>query len=114
MHVSRYFRVLFPMWRNFSVRRHVKLTRVNKIEAMYERPRVNVKVERGSTFAFTFGLSYIASILFTRVKLTCVRMEKLRDSGNQPLAVKQTTLKLGQRKFLVTTLYFPVRLPTIS
>ena len=102
------------MWRNFSVRRRVKLTRVNKIEAMYERPRVNVKVERGSTFAFTFGLSFIASILFARVKSTCVRMEKLRDSGNQPLAVEQTTLKLGKRRFLVTTLYFPVRLPTIS
>ena len=102
------------MSRNFSLRRHVKLTRVNKIEAMYERPRINVKVERGSTFAFTFGLSYIASILFTRVKHTCVRMEKLRGSGNQPLAVEQTTLNMVQRRFLVTTLYFPVRLPTIS
>ena len=70
MHVSRYFRVLFPTSRNFSVRRHVKLTRVNKIEAVYERPRVNVKVERGSTFSFTFGLSYIASILFTSVNAT--------------------------------------------
>ena len=76
---------------------------------MYERPCVNVKVERGSTFTFTCGLSYIASILFMRVL-----MEKLRDSGNQPLAVEQTKLKLVQRRFLVTTLYFPVRLPTIS
>ena len=58
------------------MRTHVDFTRANKIEAMYERPQVNVKVERGSTFAFTFGLSFIASILFTRVKLTCVRMEK--------------------------------------
>ena len=76
---------------------------------MYERPCVNVKVKRGSTFTFTCGLSYIASILFTRV-----RMGKLRESGNQPLAEEQTTLKLVQRRFLVTTLYFPVRLPTIS
>ena len=30
---------------------------------MYEKPRVNVKVERGSTFTFTRGFSYMASIL---------------------------------------------------
>ena len=36
--------------------------------------RVNVKVERSST------------LTFTRVKFTCVRMEKLHDGGNQPLA----------------------------
>ena len=46
---------------------------------MYERPRINVKVEPRSTITFTRGLSYIASIVFT-----CVRMEKLRVSGNQP------------------------------
>ena len=41
---------------------------------MYERPRVNVKVERGSTFTLRVDRSYIASkpaltasILFTRV-----------------------------------------------
>ena len=43
--------------------------RVNKIEVMYERPRVNVKVERDSTFVLTRDLAYIASILFTRVKI---------------------------------------------
>ena len=42
----------------------VNFTHVNKIEAMYERPRVNVRVERGSTFTFLRGLSYIASIFF--------------------------------------------------
>ena len=67
------------MSRNVSVRTHVKFTRVNEIEAMYERPRVNVKVERGSTFTFTRDLPYIVSILFTRV-----RTEKSRDSGNPP------------------------------
>ena len=30
---------------------------------MYERPRINVKVEPRSTLTFTHGLSYIASIL---------------------------------------------------
>ena len=44
----------------------VNFTHVNKIEAMYERPRVNVRVERGSTFTFMRGLSYIASIFFLR------------------------------------------------
>ena len=53
---------------------------------MYERQRVNVKVERGSTFTLRVDRSYIASkpaltasILFTRV-----HTEKLRDSGNPP------------------------------
>ena len=35
---------------------------------MYERPRVNVKVERGSTFTFTRHLPCIVSILFTHVQ----------------------------------------------
>ena len=42
----------------------VNFTHVNKIEAMYERPRVNVRVERGSTFTFMHGLSYIDPISF--------------------------------------------------
>ena len=61
-------------------------TGVNEIEVMYDRPRaINVKVERGSTFAFTRDLRYIASISFTRVKFTYVSTLKLRSySGNQP------------------------------
>ena len=51
---------------------------------MYGRPRGNEKVELLSIFTLTRGLSYIVSILFTRVNFTCVRTEKLRDSGNQP------------------------------
>ena len=47
---------------------------------MYGRSSVSVKVERGLTFTFTRGLSYIASISFMHVKFTCVR-----DSANQPL-----------------------------
>ena len=34
----------FPLSRNFYVRTRVKLTCVNKIEAMYEEPRVNLKL----------------------------------------------------------------------
>ena len=66
--------------------RRVSLTLVNKMGAVYERPRVNVKVERGSTFNFMRDLPNIASILFARVKFTCVRMHnQLRDSDNPPL-----------------------------
>ena len=36
----------FPLSCNFSVRIHVKFTRLNEIEAMYESPRANVKDER--------------------------------------------------------------------
>ena len=68
----------FPLSRDFYVR-----TRVNKIQTMYERSRVSVKVEQGSTFTFTRDLPYIVSISFTRVHFTCVRTEKLRDSGSQ-------------------------------
>ena len=60
-----------PLSRNFYVRTHVKSTRVNKTEAMCESKRV--KVERGSTFSCTRDLPCIASIVFRRVKFTCVR-----------------------------------------
>ena len=46
----------FPVSRNFSVRTHVKVTCLNEIETMYERPRVNVKVKGGSTFTYTRDL----------------------------------------------------------
>ena len=52
---------------------------------MYERLLVNVKVERGSTLTCTRDLPYNVSVLFTRVKCTCVRTEKLHDCGNLAL-----------------------------
>ena len=55
----------FPLSSNVHVR-----TRVNKIKVMYDKPRVNVKVELGLTFAFT------------RVKFTYVRTLKLPKSEN--------------------------------
>ena len=69
------------MSHNFYVSTRVSFTRVNKIETMYGRSRVNVKVEPHSTFTFTRDLSYISSISFTRVNFTCVRTEKLRDNS---------------------------------
>ena len=67
------------------------LTRVNKIDILYGRSRVYVKVEPRSNFTFTCGLSYIASISFTHVHFTYIRTEKLRDSGNQPLCIKEVS-----------------------
>ena len=64
------------------MRTHVNFTRINTIETMYGRLRVNV--EPSSTFTFARGLSYMASFSFTRVNFTCVRTEKIRDSGKQP------------------------------
>ena len=58
------------MSRIFYVRKFIW---VNEIEAMYESSRVNVKVKPRSTFTRTRDRPYIASILFTRVKFTCVR-----------------------------------------
>ena len=74
--------IIIGLSRNFYTRTHVNFTHVNKVEAIYGRSRVSVKVERGSTFTFTRGLSYIASISFMRVKFTCIRTEKLRYSAN--------------------------------
>ena len=42
----------FPLSRNFYVRTHLNFTRVNKIEAMYKRSRVNVEFYPRSTFTF--------------------------------------------------------------
>ena len=53
--------------RNFYVRTHVNFLRVNKVETMHARSRAKVKVEPRSTFTFMGGLSYIASISFTRL-----------------------------------------------
>ena len=40
---------------------HVKFKCINEIGAMYGKPRVKVKVQRGSTFTFKRDLQYITS-----------------------------------------------------
>ena len=69
LRIDFHCRVIVPCERTLNLH-------VNEIEAMYERPRVNAKVERGSTFTFARDLSNIVSILFTPVKFTCVHTEK--------------------------------------
>ena len=49
---------------------------------------VDVKVEPRSTFTFTRTLLYIAFNPFTHAHFTCVRTEKLHDSGNPPQGKK--------------------------
>ena len=70
-------------------------------EAMYERPRVHVKVEPRSTFTFTRGHLYIASILFTRVKF-----KKIRDSGILPLLMVGVTCQSPMRSLWTCPLNF--------
>ena len=55
------------MSRNFYVRTRVQCTYLYEIEAMYEMPRVDAKIEQVSAFTFTRDLSCKASTLFTRV-----------------------------------------------
>ena len=68
------------------MRTHLNLSRVNKIETLYERSRVYVKVEPRSTSTLTCGLSYIASISFSRVKFTCVRTDKIAQQWKSALS----------------------------
>ena len=69
----------FPPPRNFSVRTRVK----KRIEAMYERPRINVKVESRSTLMFTRGHSYIASILIYFIYLRKIYQRSHRKITRQ-------------------------------
>ena len=57
----------------FNVRTCVKFTFANEIEAVYERSLVSVKVEpRSTTLSLKLSTFYLASILFTWLKFTCV------------------------------------------
>ena len=51
----------FPQSRNFFVSTHINFTRVNEIEVMYRRSRVNVNVGPRSTcvYARPFILHYL-------------------------------------------------------
>ena len=70
--------------RVFFVRTCVKFTLANIIEAMHERLHESVKVEPHSTSRLSSALFYLAYILFTRLKFTCVNVRSQnRVSGNQ-------------------------------
>ena len=69
---------------------------------MYEKPRVNVKVERGSTFTFTRVFSYITSILIYARKAS----SSLRPYARKNYATVEIHLKGGfplSRNFYVRT-----------
>ena len=78
----------------FNVRTCVKFTFANEIEAVYERSLVSVKVEpRSTTLSLKLSTFYLASILFTWLKFTCVTVryralpcvsKNASVPGNQP------------------------------
>ena len=71
-----------PLSHNVYVRTQVHFTRVNKMEEMYARSRVTLKLkvrvmqlvlsQRKYAFMFTRDPSYFSSILFTHVNFTRV------------------------------------------
>ena len=69
----------------------VKFAFANKIEAMYGRSHVSIKVESRSTSRL-----YFTFILFTWLKFTCANVHsQKRVSGNQPLSTVSKHLLLG-------------------
>lgn len=80
---------------NFKVSTHVNLQRVNKLETLYGRSRLYIKVELlRLRVVYRNRLSYIALISFMHINFTCVGKEKFSDIGIQPL---DTNMKM-QRK----------------
>ena len=96
------------------MRTHLHFTRVNKIETMYGRSRVNVKVEPRSSFMFKRGLSYIASVSFTHANFTCVCREKLRDRTARHLCVTNKTGLLLVRFVFTAMLSGPLQKISIN
>lgn len=60
---------------------HVNFMHMNKIETMYGRSRINVKVEPHSIFMFMCGHTYIHCLYFIHVRKF---YKKLCDSGSKP------------------------------
>ena len=88
LHFINTWDIKYPLSRNFYVRTCAKFAYTNKIEAMYERPHVQLcKRKSRNSLNLTFNLNtlYLTSILFTSFKFTCfnVRSQK-RVSGNLP------------------------------
>ena len=101
----------FPVSRNFYVRTCVKFTFANEIEAVYERSLVSVKVEpRSTTLSLKLSTFYLASILFTWLKFTCVtvryralpcvtvRIQKRVSTGKSTLRGRNWALRLSRHE----------------
>ena len=71
---------------------------------MYEKPRVNVKVEPRSTFTFTRGFSYITSILIYARKTR----SSLRPYARKNYATVE--IHLNEVKHPGSALVFPVEI----
>ena len=89
----------------------VKFTRVNKMEAIYERPGVNVTVERGSTFTFTrdppqtlhcLYLIYARKIYVrTHAKITLQWKSTLRETQVLMLAQGRGRRAVSQKRIMI-------------
>ena len=66
------------------MRKHLNFTRVNKIETMYERSRVNVKVEPRSTFTF-YAWPFIHYLYVIHGRKFYVRSQGKITRQSQPL-----------------------------
>ena len=94
-----YYKRSFKGWFSVSPNFYVR-TFANKIEATHERSLVSVKVEPRALSLFKLSTFYLASILFTWLKFTCVNgrsqkrvtttMKKWGLIQNKPLATLQT------------------------
>ena len=67
---------------------------------MHERSLVSVKVEPRSTSRLSSALFYLASILFKRLKFTCVNVRNQKRVSGKPLEIFDLLLKafLSSRK----------------
>ena len=62
------------------MRTRVKFSPVNKIEVMYDRPRVKVKLSEGSTFTFTRDLPYIVLLCLRLLNLSVAEGKTLLEN----------------------------------
>ena len=76
----------FPLSRNFYVRTFVKLTFANKTEAMYERSHVSRNSRTSVNFTFNLNTLYLASLLFTWLKFTCVNVRSQKSTLTSALS----------------------------
>ena len=88
MHFINTWYIRDPLSRNFYVRTCEKLVFANKIETMYEKLHVQLCKRKSRNLLYlTFNLNtlYLTSVLFTRLKFTCVNVQsQKRVTANPP------------------------------
>ena len=100
----------FPLSRNFYVRTDINFNwlYVRKLETMYRRSDVNVKVERGSTFTFTRGFSYIVSLclLARKIGLACYKFYRNFSFGRSYISrLARLVRRMNKKQSLLTIVF---------